>query len=229
MQRGEEEITELVNAVVDGEATREQQADLQELLRTSPETRAVFEATKDVADKLSGVKSEEPPAEIKLDIMARLRGGQAPSPVLSKSHKNRRRTYFALGWAAAAAFVLAVIIFDRRQPANTGATMAPIVATYRSDSASLVVRRERDLFILEPLPTAHPATVSLTWDPQKLSFVGITGGSDVHSGKAQASFTLREPSQRAGVILRPLPGTGAAEVLVSVNKAEVMRAVLPLR
>lgn len=232
MRHGEEEITELVNAVVDGQATPEQQAELQELLRTSPETRALFEGTLDVAHRLEAMRVEEPPGELKTNILRSVRmeprlqpGTHRLKPVLHQ----RRRIYFAAGWAAAAAFVLAVVIFERREPSNTGATMAPIVATYRSDEVTLVVRRQRDLYILEPVTPTRPANVRLSWDPEKLVFVGISGGEDAHSGKAQVSFTLREPSQRAGVILRPRPGAGAAEVLVLVNKAEMMRAVVPLQ
>jgi hypothetical protein len=228
MRPGEEEITELVNAVVDGEATPEQQAELQELLRSSAETRALFEGTLDVAHRLEAMRVEEPPRELKRSILESLPppNRQAGTPVL---HFSRRRMLFAAGWAAAAAFVLAVVIFERREPSNTGATMAPIVATYRSDEMTLVVRRQHDLYILEPLTPTRPATVTLRWDPEKLVFVGISGGEDADSGKAQVSFTLREPSQRAGVILRPRPGAGAAEVLVSVNETEMMRAVVPLQ
>jgi len=228
MRHGEEEITELVNAAVDGEATPEQQAELQELLRTSPETRALYDGTSDVARRLEAMRVEEPPGELKRSILERLRtpARQAGAPVL---HFSRRRMLFAAGWAAAAAFVLAVVIFERREPSNTGATMAPIVATYRSDEVTLVVRRQRDLYILEPVTPTRPANVTLSWDPEKLVFVGISGGQDAHSGNAQVSFTLSEPSQRAGVIFRPRPGAGAAEVLVSVNEAEMMRAVVPLQ
>jgi len=228
MRHGEEEITELVNAVVDGEATPEQQAQLQELLRTSPETRALYDGTSDVARRLEAMRVEEPPGELKRSILEILRtpARQAGAPVL---HFSRRRMLFAAGWAAAATFVLAVVIFERREPSNTGATMAPIVATYRSDEVTLVVRRQRDLYILEPVTPTRPANVTLSWDPEKLVFVGISGGQDAHSGKAHVSFTLRDPSQRAGVIFRPRPGAGTADVLVSVNEAEMMRAVVPLQ
>ena len=229
MQRGEEEIVELVNTVVDGEATPAEEAELEALMRTSPDTKALYESTREVARRLESSRIEEPPRDLKPSIMNRV----IPTPIQRPAGRRRihdRRVYFALGWAAAAAFVLAVVIFEKQPPTqNTEATMAPIIATFQGTNATLVVRRQSNEYILEPLPRTRPARIAVSWNPQTLEYVAISGAENAQPGRGHVSFTLRDPSQRPGVILRRRPGPESADVLVSVNEAEALRAVVPLR
>jgi anti-sigma factor RsiW len=228
MQRGEEEIIDLVNAVVDGEATAEEETELRRLLLTSPQVRELFDSTREIARRLEEMRSLEPPSELRRSILEQC-GGRLLNRPVQKPATTRRRI-FAYGWAAAAALVLAFLILGRRPMTDTGATMAPawpIVQKIVSERATLIVRRHADLYELEPVVSGSP--VSIDWDESKLTFIGVSDKKDASFGKASVKFTLHSPSQRAGVIVRPRDGASAAEVRVSVGNDEVLRVVISLR
>lgn len=237
MQLGEEEeVVELVNAVVDGQATPAEAARLELLLASSAEARELFESTRAVAQRLEAMSVTEPPGDLRRSIIDAVR--PRARVVAFADPRTRRQLRFAAGWAAAAAIVLVVLLTGRSHMTGTGATMAPPAALQwpvfarivSSPSLTLIVRREDRLFSLEPVYTGpRPATLVLAWDDAAAVFVGVSDGEGASSGKASVSFRLRDPSQRAGVIVRPRGNARAAAVRVSVENVEVTRAVIPLQ
>ncbi len=210
-------IEELANLVVDGEATAGERAELDTLVRTSPEARALFEKTQELALRLESMRPAEPPGELRASILRQL----VPR---RRARSEHRRLVFGLAWAAAAAFVFVMLIlqpvsFNRRQ----SATMAPVVARF----PSLIVRHEGDLYRLEPIADA-PARVSVQFDPARLSFVGISGGENPSFSESQVSFTLRNLGERATVYVRRRGEAASSEVRVFIDQREVGRAVVPL-
>jgi hypothetical protein len=216
VQRGDAEIVELVNVVVDGRATDAERAELETLLETSPETRALFEGVREVARRLEAMPSVEPPRELRPSVLWQIRKKQVESP-------SRRRVLFGLGWAAAAAIVLAFLFLEQPGRRDTVATMAPIQWPVVAQDAHLIVRHQGDLYALEPL---SPGPISIELD-RSLTIIGISGGLDASFGKTKANFTLR-PSERAAVIVRHQGGAGPAEVRMTVgNQLFTSRFVVP--
>ncbi len=223
MRPGEDEIIELVNAAVDGVATAEQQAELERLLATSPDVREMYEATKDIARRLEAL-NVEPPAGVRSWLVR--------SPVALPRRAEARRYTFAAAWAAAAALVLVFLVIGRQQMTDTGATMAPpawpVVERIAAQEATLLVRRQGELVSLEVI-APRPESVEIAWDASRVTFVGVFDEKDASLRKASVQFTLRDPSKRAGVIVRARHGASAALVIVSVENREVLRSVVALK
>ena len=203
MQRDEE----LINLVVDGEASSEEKRELQEMILRSRETREAFEATRSLVARLEAMPVLELPA--------------APFVPVARVDARRvtRRRVFTAVWAAAAAIILAVfLIQNNRDMPDTSATMAP--------PSNVVVLKKGTEFLLEPvLPSARPLTVTMRWDPQVVEPVAISGGSDASLGHTTAKFTLRTPSERAGVLVRARGNASVAEIWVSAG-GQVSRSVV---
>jgi len=212
MQRGEEEIVELVNAVIDGEATPEEKKELQLLLLSSVETRELYEATKRIAQRLEGMPGLEPPRELRESVLGVVLASREPS----RPAGGRHHTALKYVWAAAAALVLGFLILGRRPMTDTDATMAPawpVVQRIKTERATLIVRHHGDLYELEAVAAGSP--VSIHWDTTKL--IGVSEKKDASFGKAST------------VIVRSRDGASAVQVWVSAGNEEVLRAVVPLR
>ena len=63
---------ELIQLAIDGEATQNDRAELDAILASSPEARAMFEAMKDVARQLDAVPMAEPPG-VRPAVMEKIR------------------------------------------------------------------------------------------------------------------------------------------------------------
>jgi hypothetical protein len=184
---------ELVNLVIDAEATAEERAELERLLLTSPETRALYDATLELCRRL--------------DRMPRLDMPKATPAVLP--FRRRRKVVFGLAWAAAAAFILFVFLNNPiSRQRDSAATMAPM----------FVVRQQGDAYALEPRVDERPVRVTVEFDPEKVILIGVSGGQDPSSEKTKVSFTLRDPSDRAVVLVRPQGRADWSGVRVSVER-----------
>lgn len=239
---------ELINSVIDGEASADERAHLEAILKDSAEARQLFEATQELAGRFDGAVRVDPPSSMRSEIMKHV-AGRTDSPrsagvVVGHPAWSKRKVWFGLGWAAVAAIVLAVIVLaplrliGRRSGDNVRATMAPqtgydwpVIATMRSASgdAQLIIRRDEELTSLEcNIRTSKPASVSLTWDESAATAVAISAGRDASSSKGQFNFTVQPGAGRTSVIVRRRPGARAVEVVVSVDSKQVIRAVVPL-
>jgi hypothetical protein len=208
VQRDEQGIIELVNLVVDGEATEAERAELTALVETSPATRAELDGVRDVARRLDQMETAAPPSELRSRVLWQIRRRQSgPS--------GRRRVLFGLGWAAAAAFLLAVVLVDPfgfRSHSDSVATMAPYQWPEVAEFPHLTVRKQRDLYSLEPR-IGGPISIDLD---RSLEAIGVSGGTDASFDSSKASFTLR-PGERAAVIVRRHGSAPSAEVRMRVG------------
>lgn len=197
--------------------------------------------------RLDAMPVAEPPRSLRASVMEVIRGlrpraaGHA-HPAFGSRHPRtedrgpRTRKYlFATGWAAAAALVLVFLVLQpkgHRDPGDFAGTMAPnwpVVDRIANDQATLVVHRRGDFYALEAvIKGARPVTASIAWDERTLAPTGVSLGFDALFRKDQVSFTLRNPQQRAGVIVRRLAGATTADVRVSIGNQEVLRAAVPL-
>ena len=195
--------------------------------------------------RLDAMPVLEPPADLRGSIMSGLRPrasglglmraveprpeARGPGPVFT-----RHRAWFAAAWAAAAVLVLVFLVAYPRhhEPADVAGTMAPhwpVVDRIANDRATLIITRRGEFFALEAaISGARPVTASIAWDEKDLAPTGVSLGFDASFRKDQVTFTLRNPQQRAGVIVRRLSRATTADVRVSVNNHEVLRAAVPL-
>lgn len=194
--------------------------------------------------RLDAMPVAEPPAELKQEILAVLvprssvlgltGNGEPRTEDRGPRTFSRRKTWFAAGWAAAAALVLVFLVaYPRHEPTDVAGTMAPrwpVVDRIANDRATLVVTRRGEFYALEAvIHGARPVVASIAWDEKTMAATGVSLGFDASFRKDQVTFTLRDPSQRAGVIVRRLtPGATTADVRVSVGNQEVLRAAVPL-
>jgi hypothetical protein len=222
MQRGEEEIVELVNTVVDREATPAEEAELRRAISASDHARELFESTREIAQRLEALPREDFPAVVKQEVVEQIVWRRASARRgRTEARPFARRRLFAFAWAAAAALALFVVMIGRPHLTDTGATMA-------RPHATLKVERNGDIYTLEPVFSGpFPSTISMSWDEEKLVFIGISDEKDASFGKAQVKFTLRDPSERVRVMVRPRGGSKAAEIRVWAGEEEVMRTVVP--
>ncbi len=147
--------------------------------------------------------------------------------------RTRRSRWLAVAYAAAAMLVLVVLVmYPRHDRVDVEGTMAPrwpVVERYSNDQATLTVTRRGEFYALEAvIHGARPLTTAITWDEKSLAATGVSLGFDASFGKDQVRFTLRDPSQRAGVIVRRVKGATTADVRVSIADHEVLRAAVPL-
>jgi len=194
--------------------------------------------------RLEAMPVLEPPADLRGSILAVL-GPRSSVLGLTREWKPRtedrgprpafirRRAWFAATWAAAAVLVFVFLFaYPRHRAADVGGTMArrwPVVDRIANDRATLVVTRRGDFYALEAaIAGARPVTASIAWDEKDLAATGVSLGFDASCRKDQVSFTLRNPQQRAGVIVRRLSRATTADVRVSVDNHEVLRAAVPL-
>lgn len=190
--------------------------------------------------RLSAMPLIEPPADLRSSIMGEVAGrrsqvaghfGAAAQRPATRDLFSRR--WLTAAWAVAAALVLAFVIMQpRREATDVVGTMAPrwpVVERFGNDRATLVVLRRGDFYALEAVIAGpRPVTTSISWDEQKLAPTGVSLGFDASFGKDQVTFTLRNPSQGAGVIVRRVSRAATANVRVSIENQEVLRAAVPL-
>ncbi len=193
----------------------------------------------EISRRLNGMRVIEPPGVLRASILEVIRGlgprASGLGPARPQFGQPRTSRYvFAAGWAAAAALVLVFLVVqpkhrDSRDVAGTMAPNWPVVERIANDQATLLVLRRGDFYALEAvIKGARPVTASIAWDEKTLAPTGVSLGFDASFRKDQVTFTLRNPQQRAGVIVRRLGGATTADVRVSIGTQEVLRAAVPL-
>jgi hypothetical protein len=187
--------------------------------------------------RLDAMPVAEPPAELRSGIMAAVdsvwpRASARGVRAKARTHTAARH-WLTAAWAAAAVLVLVFFLayphHERTDVAGTMAPRWPVVDRIANDRATLVVTRRGEFYALEAVINgARPVTAAIAWDEKTLAPTGVSLGFDASFRKDQVSFTLRNPSQRAGVIVRRLSRATTADIRVSVDNQEILRAAVPL-
>ena len=186
---------EIIQGAVDGTLTSGEQAEFARLLARSEPSRANFESLRALSLALNEVPLVPAPA-IRHSVMERIRSTSrqvAPAPSMTSRGRGRRRA-FVLGWAAAAAVVIAVGIHEfprggAGNPAHAVGAMKRIeadewttVARFSTEGSTLVVRQNGDHFAFQSqLPVDAP--VAIEWDPQQLAFAEAGQSADLREIK----------------------------------------------
>jgi len=78
MTHDDRELTQLMNQVLDGEASSEESERLRRTLESRPELRAEYEKLSRAVAALDCLGMEEPPASLKQDVLRSIRSSEAP-------------------------------------------------------------------------------------------------------------------------------------------------------
>ena len=215
---------ELINLVIDGEATQQDGAEIQDLLNRSAEAREFYESMREVTQALDTMPSAAAPG-VANEVLERLRAETHSAPVVEfRAARSRRRQVLGFAWAAAAVLAIGVAVdrlvvssdsSDRVSPAQAAASMPPkgvdtwpLLARVESEGASLTIRRRGDRYALEAV-TGRPGKVSVRWDDQKLAL-------------------LSETSEGMLLLQRRNDAAGSAVVTVLLEGKPVLRTSIPL-
>lgn len=210
---------ELINLVIDGEATQQEGAELRDLLSRSAEARDFYESMREVTQALDAMPSVAAPG-VANEVLERLRAEAQSAPVVEfRAARSRRRLVLGFAWAAAAVLAIGVALdrlvlsgdgSDRVSPAQAAASMPPrgvdawpVMARVESEGASLTIRRKGDRYALQAV-TRQPGKVSVHWDDQKLAL-------------------LWETPERMLILQRRKDAAGSAAVAVLLEDKPVLR------
>jgi hypothetical protein len=233
----DERTTELIHLAVDNEATKRDLAELDELLASSAEARVMHDEIEDLVRQLNGLPAAEAP-HLKEAILSEI--GRGSTSNVTPFRSRRRRLVAIAAWAVAASIVVGIgidRIIERRdhsvQPGQASASMTrlgvdewPIVADVSSTGARLVVRRNGDLFAVEPVVSAH-APMTIRWDAGRFDLSEASPAPE--AGRDAAEVTFSAPKKPATIILRRRPDAfGTTEIQLSAAGKETARATLTL-
>lgn len=225
-------IADLIQRIVDGEATVAERAELDALMSASAPTRAEYESLRDLVRRLDTYPMAEAP-QLREEILTKLRGRAVVS-----FHTRRRRAVFGLAWAAAAAVIFGIALDQFRsrkgvEADHAAATMTspsswPVVAQQESEGTTLTFRARGDFVAA----TVQPVTPGLevSWEPQQLTFSTSTPGSRYDGANKQSGVVVfNAPVDQATVVLRRVrDARGPASVSVTRSGREILKSSIPL-
>lgn len=236
---------ELIQLRIDGVIGAAESDELEALLATDPEARALaaeFESLQHVLDTLPG---EEPPATLAASIMARVRSATrhaAPASFAAASAKRRRTivSRIGLGLAAALAAVFAFVpsLRDSIDPRHASGTMIgdeatgasreiPIRGERISGSIRVITRGDRVTLALS-FEDAASRQLRLAFDPSRfaLELPAAGGESAAPAASGVVSIDLSDASTRVSLV-RNGPGPGSVSLTV-VQSGDVYETTIDL-
>lgn len=230
---------ELMQLAVDHATTEEQRAELDRILAGSAEARETFRSLSQLVEQLEAVPMAEAPG-LRPQILERLRRAPAqasPAPNVTP-FRARRRVLVAAVYAVAAAIAIGVAIdrlADRREhqvvPDQAAAALArlgidewPAVASASSPGATVVVRRQGDLYAVQAVAGGE-GPVTVAWDPAALALSEILPPGEGTAGASGVTFGDR--NKAGAVVLRRREGaSGPAAVWIVSDERELVRATI---
>jgi hypothetical protein len=223
-------ILELMNLAIDGEATPEQLAELQQVLITSFDARVTYEAMQNLAAELDTERNAEPPPTLKDEILNALRQKQGVVPLFSRRSGKR-----VLAAAAAAAFLaIALAVMVRRDSVNPADARATIgspasrgVIEETANGATVTVRiRGRAVEV----SAAGPAGAEVSWDGTRLSLLET---KPPMADTPRIAQTGKLPIGSAEVVTLHLSRSGEnrepGSVAVTQGGRELVRVTIPAK
>jgi anti-sigma factor RsiW len=208
---------EIIQMAIDGEATAEQETQLRRSLANSPETRATYQALRQLAQQLDSVPLVDPPP-MRDSILPNLR------PANVEPFHPRRRILLGLAYAAAAVIVIGVAVQRFVPPPHSAsATMArldtadwPLVAHAASPKAKIAVRGSRNEYVVE-VTVSGEGPITVEWDGRKLS-----------PAVGEATFQNQDKPIRLQ-LHRRVGASGSAVIRLRLPEKENLTATIDLR
>lgn len=223
---------DLIQGAVDGTLTPEEQGELERLLARSAPSRAELESQLALTRALNDVPLVSVPS-VRDSVLERIRSLERQRPVPFPYKRRNRRRAFVLGWAAAAAVVIAVGIQqiphfaalngDRAGGAmtRTGVDEWTTVGRLARDGSTLTIQQNGDRFTFLPrVPADVPVTIE--WNPEQLTFEEATAITDRREARGgRVTFPAR--SQQTSLVLENQHRNGKAVVTVTAAGKELFR------
>lgn len=240
-----EQTYELINLVVDGEATPNQQIELHQLLSASPEDQTTFDELHDLAEQLESHPAPLPPPESKSDILRAIQATRPSSSSNVATFRPRRKVFVAV-YAAAAILVLGVALYPiiSNQPStpvdgrDAAGSMAPkanalnaidvsqwqeLVSTGNLEGGShLIVLQSGDQIALEII--APKGEVSLGWSRPELPVINASPAAKAIPG----SITFPSAGGKSTIVFRNTAPSGSVDFVVLLDGKQLLTASAPL-
>ena len=231
----DERTSLLIHRAVDGKATESDLAELDALLAESAEEFVMRGEIESIARQLSGRPASASP-NVKEAILNEISHEETQKIVPFRA---RRRLVVVSGWAVAAALVIAFGVREwmqqrnqSMQPGQASASMTrmaedwTVVANVSSTNGKLIVRRNGDLFAVQPV-LASPAPVSIRWDAGRFDLDEAFPPPDAARDGAEVSFaaTKKHPT----IVLRRRPDAfGTTDIEFSAAGNDTAHATVSL-
>ena len=214
------EELQLMHRAIDGEATADEQRQLDDLLASSPEARDTFAGLEDVARRLDAVPLVDPPPLRDLVMAAIVRDELATRRHSGRAAKRRR--YLAFAYAAAAVIIIAIAVHHAPPTSQrAGATMMradaaewQLLARAASASGELTVRERGDELIVDG-SSAAGGPVTVEWDGDK--FFPSNGSATFDLPPVRLHLKRRAHSSGATVIRLRLPGQVSVQATIELR------------
>lgn len=226
-------VDDLIQGGVDETLTAQEQPDLEQLLAQSGPAREQFESLRELARALNDVPLVAVPS-VRDSVLDRIRLSQHQRPMRSPSVGRRAgRRAFVIGWAAAAAVIIAIGVQrlphlrDLSGEHAGGAVTRPsddgwtTVARFVTDGSTLVVRQNGQRFVFLPRVPAE-GRVTIQWVPEQLDFVEAVADADLRE-RDRGLVTFPPGTAPMSLMLISRNSGVAAPVTVTVAGKELFR------
>ena len=231
----EERTTELIHLAVDGEATETDLKELDDLLAQSAEARVMRDEIENIVRQLNGIPVVEPP-HIKEQVLSEISHANTLRVV---PFRPRRRFAAVAVWAVAAALVIGFGVqqwVQQHRSVQAGQASASMLRTNFSDwetvanvpsaNATLIIRRNGDLFAVQPV-LASPVPISIRWDAGRFDLAEAYPTPEASRDAADVSFgaSKKQPT----IVLRRRPDAfGTTDIEFSAAGNDTARATVSL-
>lgn len=231
----DERTNQLIHRAVEGQATAGDLAELDALLAESAEELVMRNEIESIARQLKNMPPAARPG-IKEAVLNEISHEETQKIVPFRS---RRRLVAVASWAIAASLVVAFGVYQfvqhqqSMEPGQASASMTRmgvndwnIVANVPSSNGTLIVRRNGDLFAVQPV-VASPVPVSIRWDAGRFDLSEAYPSPEVSRDGAEVSFGASK--KHPTIVLHRRPDAfGATDIEFSAPGNVTARATISL-
>lgn len=231
----DERTTQLIQAAVAGQATESDLAELDARLAESAEEFVMRDEIESIARRLKGMQPATR-ASVKDAVLHEISHEETQKIVPFRS---RRRLVAVASWAIAASLVVGFGVYqwmqqhESMQNGQASASMVRMdvddwttVANISSANGKLIVRRNGDLFAVQPV-LASPVPVSIRWDAGRFDLAEAYPSPGVSHDGAEVSFGAVKKNPT--IVLRRRPDAfGSTDIELSAPGNDTARATVSL-
>ena len=230
----DERTNELIQMAVAGNATERDLAELDQMLAESAEEDVIRGEIESIALQLKGMPVAVLPA-IKESVLTKISHEETAKIVAS--FRPKRRFAAITAWAIAASLVVGFGVYQwtaqRLQSSNSSAAMLrmdvkdwAIVANVPTSNAKFIVRRNGDLFAVQPV-LASPVPIAIRWDAGRFDLDEAYPSANMGQDGAAVSFAASRKNPT--IVLRRRPDAfGTTEIEFSAAGNDKATATVSL-
>ena len=232
----DERTTQLIQRAVDGQASETDLAELDARLAESAEELVMRDEIESIARRLNGMPAAARPS-VKTAVLNEISHEETQKIVPFRS---RRRLVAVASWAIAASLVVGFGVYQwvqqhdqSTQNSQASASMLRMdvddwstVANVSSSNGKLIVRRNGDLFAVQPV-MASPVPVTIRWDAGRFDLAEAYPSPRASRDGAEVSFGASKKNPT--IVLRRRPDAfGSTDIEFSAPGNDSARATVSL-